>query len=135
VSAHAQETPCKPLPTPDSRRPADLSRVRTQQGRKGSEVAYSDPEFDTGSIYVKDLAAGQTAAPVVGHSMPMFADILMNFIQDRQIVDETGLTGHFEFTITVPTSDLRGDPVCGPADDRADAFRRALQPLGFKLVP
>jgi uncharacterized protein (TIGR03435 family) len=102
---------------------------------KAPKLPHSDPEFDTGNIYVKDLVGGQTAAHFVGLSMPMFADMLMNFIEDRQIVDETGLTGHFEFTMRAPTSDLHGDPLSGPADDRADVFRRALQPLGFKLVP
>jgi uncharacterized protein (TIGR03435 family) len=59
----------------------------------------------------------------------------MNFIQDRQIVDETGLNGHFEFSMTVPTSATMGGDASGPEDDRADEFRRALRPLGLRLVP
>ena len=101
---------------------------------KASRLPHSDPEFDTGSIYVKDSPDGQTAVHFIGHTMPMFANTLMNFIQDRQIVDETGMAGHFEFTLTIPATELHGDPSSGPTDDRADAFRRAMQPLGFKLV-
>ena len=64
--------------------------------------------------------------------MPMFADVLMDFIQDRQIVDETGLTGTYDFAITIPSSVLKG----GIDDnEKAAAFFGALEPLGFKLVP
>ena len=40
----------------------------------------------------------------------MFADNLMGFIQDRQIVDETGMTGHFEFTIAISAKCPTGRP-------------------------
>jgi predicted flavoprotein YhiN len=33
----------------------------------------------------------------------------MGFIQDRQIVDETGMTGHFEFTIAISAAAIAGD--------------------------
>ena len=55
----------------------------------------------------------------------------MNFIQDRQIVDETGLIGRFDFTVMVPTSSLHS----GNDIDNARAFLLGLQPLGFKLLP
>ena len=64
----------------------------------------------------------------------MFADVLMNFITDRQIVDETGLTGAFEVTLTVPASVVRGGPGFS-ADDRANAILGAVQQIGLKLVP
>jgi uncharacterized protein (TIGR03435 family) len=101
---------------------------------KAPRLPHSDPEFDTGSIYTKDSPDGQTTAHFVGISMPMFADNLMGFIQDRQIVDETGMIGHFEFTIAIPTSALHSGPAT-PEDDRADAVRLAIEPLGFRLVP
>jgi uncharacterized protein (TIGR03435 family) len=100
-------------------------------------LQHSDPEFEgTGYVYPTDdgKADGQTVAHCVGFTMPTFANLLMNFIEDRQIVDETGLAGSFEFTLTMPTSAMHGGPT-GPEDDRADAFRHAIQPLGFHLVP
>jgi uncharacterized protein (TIGR03435 family) len=100
-------------------------------------LQHSDPEFEgMGYVYPTEdgKADGQTAAHCVGFTMPIFANLLMNFIDDRQIVDETGLTGSFEFTLTIPTSAMHGSPA-GPEDDRADAFRHAIQPLGFHLVP
>jgi uncharacterized protein (TIGR03435 family) len=104
------------------------------RGEKALRLPHSDPEFDTGGIYVKDSPDGQTMAHYVGFTMPIFVDNLMGFIQDRKIVDETGMTGHFEFTIAISASVLHGGPA-GPDDDRADAVRFAIQSLGFRLVP
>ena len=99
---------------------------------KAPELSHSDPEFDGyESCYVKDLPDGRTEVHCVGMSMPLLADLLMRVIPDRQIVDETGLAGYFEFTMRALTSDLNSDQT----DEWADAYRRALQPLGFMLVP
>ena len=98
------------------------------------KLTSSDSEFNRGSIYVKNMPGGQMLLQFVGQTMPMVADTLMNFIQDRQIVDETGLPGRFDFAFTIPTSELQGGQG-GPEDERGNAFMRAMQPLGFKLVP
>ena len=99
--------------------------------RNAPPLPVADPEFRLGSIYVKGIANDQTLLRFVGHTIPMFADILMNFIKDRQVVDQTGLTGRFEFTLTYPTGVLNGSD----DEEKANAFMRALQPLGFKLTP
>ena len=92
----------------------------------------SAPEFNRGSIYVKPVSDGETLVQFASHSMPMFANVLMDFIKDRQVVDETGLTGPYDFAITIPSSVLKG----GIDDnEKATAFIGALEPLGFKLVP
>jgi uncharacterized protein (TIGR03435 family) len=99
---------------------------------KAPKLPHGGPEFDgVSSCYVKKLPEGQTELHCVGMAMPQFADALMSFITDRQIVDETGLAGYFEFTMLVTTSDLHSKE----PGDWADATMRALQPLGFKLVP
>ena len=90
----------------------------------------SDPEFWRGSIYVKDTPGGDTQVQFVGQSMAMFADTLMNFIRERQIVDETGLDGHFDFTLNVNTADLKSSS----EDVRGDAVRRAAKDAGFKMT-
>ena len=104
---------------------------------KAPTLHYSDPELEGGSCYVYATddgpPDGQTVLQCVGFTMSIFADVLMRFIEDRQIVDETGLTGHFEFILNIPTSAMHGGPP-GPEDDRADAFRHAIQPLGFHLI-
>ena len=98
----------------------------------------SDPDLESGSCYTYSTAdgkaEGQTVAQCVGFTMPTFANLLMNFIADRQIVDETGLTGSFELKLTMPTGAMHGGPT-GPDDDRPDAVRAAIQPLGFHLIP
>ena len=75
------------------------------------------------SLYVKDLPGEKMLIQVVGRTMPMFADVLMTFITDRQIVDETGLTGAFEITLTVPVSVVQLAGIS--ADDRAQLIFRS----------
>ena len=105
-------------------------------GTSPLKVTKSDLNFNgRGSIYVKEQADGQTLVQFAGHTMASFDDLLMNFIQDRQIVDETGLTGLFDITLTFPTSALQGSHGSGPEDERANAFIQALQAVGFKLLP
>jgi uncharacterized protein (TIGR03435 family) len=88
--------------------------------------------YDHGYVNVTDRKDGQTAVQFTHYTMPEFADALMNFIQDRQIVDETGLTGRFNFALMIPTNTAYGRQ--GPDDmDRATAYFGAVQPLGFKL--
>jgi uncharacterized protein (TIGR03435 family) len=88
-----------------------------------------------GSIYTKEQADGQMLVQFVYNTMPDFADILMNFIPDRQIVDETGLSGPYDFRFTIPTSAGQGNHAPGAEDDRVNAFFQAVQQLGLKLVP
>jgi uncharacterized protein (TIGR03435 family) len=89
--------------------------------------------YDHGYVNVTDNKNGQTAVQFAHYAMPEFADALMNFIQDRQIVDETGLKGRFNFALMIPTDTAYGRQ--GPDGmDRATAYFGAVQPLGFKLV-
>ena len=82
-------------------------------------------------ISPRDMEDGNTAVQFSYTTMPEFTDLLMNFIQDRQIVDETGLTGRFDFTVMVPTSSLRSDSDI----EKATAFLLGVRPLGFRLRP
>jgi len=98
------------------------------------KIKASDPTGSHMGISPRELEDGNTAVQFFYTTMPEFADLLMNFIQDRQIVDETGLTGRFDFTLKVPTSALHGGT--GPNDiDKANAFLIGLEPLGFRLEP
>jgi uncharacterized protein (TIGR03435 family) len=99
-----------------------------------AKVTADEPSgYDHGYVNVTDRKDGQTAVQFTHYTMPEFADALMNFIQDRQIVDETGLTGRFNFALMIPTNTAYGRQ--GPDDmDKATAYFGAVQPLGFKLV-
>jgi uncharacterized protein (TIGR03435 family) len=89
--------------------------------------------YDHGYVNVTDNKNGQTAVQFTHYTMPEFADALMNFVQDRQVVDETGLTGRFNFALMIPTDTAYGRQ--GPDGiERAAAYFGAVQPLGFKLV-
>jgi uncharacterized protein (TIGR03435 family) len=98
-------------------------------------LARSDPNASGhGNVYVRDGMGGDTSAQFVRMTMPEFINILMNFIQDRQIVDETGLAGQFDFTLMLPTAVFHSKQ--GSDDnDKVSAFFHAVQSLGFKLVP
>jgi uncharacterized protein (TIGR03435 family) len=97
-----------------------------------SAMTPTNPDLNTYGISLKqDPGSDTTQVRFSSESMPEFVDILMNFIEERQIVDESGLSGRFDFTMILPTSALQS-PDHG---ERSTAFLRAVQPLGFRLVP
>jgi uncharacterized protein (TIGR03435 family) len=100
-------------------------------------VGKSPPKIDVSASSVnsilvspRELENGTTAVQFSHTTMPEFTDFLMGFIQDRQIVDETGLNGRFDFTMMMPTSSLQGNDL-----DKTTAFLLGVKPLGFKLEP
>ncbi len=95
-------------------------------------IVPSDPETNnSSSVYVKSAPNEQMSIQIVGRTMPMFVDMLMDFIPDRQILDETGLKGKFEITLTLPEIVMQsGESV----EDKANAFIHAVQALGLGLV-
>ena len=95
------------------------------------KLTVSDPTVaDELRIYTKQMPDGQMRAQFSYATMREFCKTLMGFIPERQIVDETGLTGTFDFTLQMPMSRLQGD-----AEERSAAFFSAVQELGLKLVP
>jgi uncharacterized protein (TIGR03435 family) len=99
------------------------------------KLVKSDPTVNRfAHIMPKQQPDGQLLVAFVYDRMPEFADILMNFIPDRQIVDETGLVGPYDFTITVPAIVLQNGPTTDEGE-RANVFTGAVQSLGLKLVP
>lgn len=102
--------------------------------RNPPKLTRSDPdEKGPGNIYVHKEDDGEWRLQFASMTMLEFDNLLMNFIKDRQIVDETGLTGLFNFTLRLPAGALgEGSNV----DDSAAAFIHALEAqLGLKLNP
>lgn len=98
-----------------------------------SKLTRSGLSDDThGHIFTKQTADGELQAQFAYETMAEFTDILMNFIKDRQILDDTRLKGPFDFTLTEPMSAINGS---SGEEETTNEFIRALQPLGFKLVP
>ncbi|SFS02560.1 soil-associated protein, TIGR03435 family [Granulicella pectinivorans] len=81
-------------------------------------------------IFVKQIDDGQTLGQFMDFTMPDVADFLMGFLPERQILDETGLKGRVNFTMTIATASTQG-----PANDTAAEYFHAIEPLGFKLIP
>lgn len=97
-----------------------------------SALMRSNPSLNGYGISLKqDPANDTTQIRFVDENIPEFTNVLMNFIEDRQIVDETGLSGEFDFTMVLPSSVLDGTD----SSERSSAFLRAVQPLGLRLVP
>ena len=94
-------------------------------------IRVSAPSVNEDAVSPRDLGNGTTAVQFSHTTMPEFTEVLMGFIQDRQIVDETGLNGRFDFTVMIPTSSVQG----GNDNDKATAFLLGVRPLGFKLAP
>src|SRR5580704_14310012 len=95
------------------------------------KINVSAPSVNDILISPRELDDGSTAVQFSHTTMPEFTEFLMGWIQDRQIVDETGLSGRFDFTVMVPTSSVQGVN----DNDKATAFLLGVKPLGFKLVP
>jgi len=102
--------------------------------RNPPKLIRADPdEKGPGSIYVHKEDDGEWRLQFASMTMLEFDNLLMNFIKDRHIIDETGLTGLFGFTLRIPAGALgEGSNV----DDSAAAFIHALgAQLGLKLNP
>lgn len=84
-------------------------------------------------IVVTEKEDGTKALQFLYTTIPELDDTLMYFIKDRQIVDETGLTGQFNITLTIPSDVLNGS---SPDDiEGSAAIFKAVQALGLKLEP
>jgi uncharacterized protein (TIGR03435 family) len=96
-------------------------------------LAHSDPEFTRGTLMVKAQTDGQIQLRYVGHTTQSFVmEVLMNFILDRQIVDETGLHGRVDFTIYAPSTIFQEGT---DANEKATDMINALRAIGFRLTP
>ena len=102
-------------------------------GNSHPSLTASSPSGGDTGIVVTDKGDGTTAAQFVFTTIPEFDDTLMYFIKDRQIVDETGLIGRFNFTLTIASDVLKGSTL-EESERSADLFK-AVRALGFQLEP
>ncbi|CAN5477344.1 hypothetical protein BH10ACI4_BH10ACI4_17410 [soil metagenome] len=96
------------------------------------KISPSDPSVNSRlRILTKPKGDGDMLVQFVYNTMPDFSDLLMNFIRDRHIVDETAIPGVFDFAVSVPISALQSTD----ENETANAVMRAVQSIGFKLSP
>jgi uncharacterized protein (TIGR03435 family) len=93
----------------------------------------SSPNAGDAGIIVSDKGDGTTALQFVFTTIPELDDHLMYFIKERQIVDETGLIGRFNLTLTIPSDVLNGSSV--DESERSAALFKAVRAVGFQLEP
>jgi uncharacterized protein (TIGR03435 family) len=101
-------------------------------GDKAPNISVSDSCVnDHGRIFPHPAPDGEMAVQFAYTSIPEFKDILMNFIPDRQIVDETELKGRYDFTLHVPQEVLQSDD----QNVRSNGMIEAVKGFGMKLEP
>ncbi len=66
----------------------------------------------------------------VNETMAYLVSTLMGYVKDRQVVDQTGLTGRYDFSLT-----FAPDPLAAGAGTAPDIFHAVQQQLGLRLEP
>ena len=114
----------------------ELSVYALVLGRDGAKLAKSvaDPNGLPGLMF-----RGLGVLPAINASMTDFANVLQGAVMDRPVVDQTGLTGKFDFTLTWTPDDsqFRGMGIrVPPPPDNATApnlFTAIQEQLGLRL--
>jgi uncharacterized protein (TIGR03435 family) len=110
----------------------DFPVYALQVGDRAPKLKMSDSSVnDHGRIFMQPATDGEMMEQFSYESMPEFEKILMNFIPDRQIVDETKLTGRYDFTLHVPQEALQSND----QNERATAMIDAVKGIGMRLQP
>lgn len=99
-------------------------------GDGAPRMVLSNTQDGHNRIELKKLDNGTTAIRFASTTMPEFLYTLMDSITNRQIVDETGLKGNYDFTLVVQSEALQGD--ADPSDLSAALFK-AVQSIGLQL--
>jgi uncharacterized protein (TIGR03435 family) len=102
---------------------------------KGPAPKPSDPTYNLHSAFARTDGA-DLIFQFSGSTMQQFLAQIMNFFQDKQLVDETGLTGIYDITLKLPAATFQNPATNdkGPEDERGNAMVIAAQHAGFKFV-
>ena len=101
---------------------------------KGPRPAPSDPKFNLHGNIVAHPDGEDILIQASGITIQQFLAFIMNFFMDRQLVDETGLTGTYDITLRVPSSVFQGPSDKGVDDQRGTALVAATEHAGFKFI-
>lgn len=97
---------------------------------KGPRLTPSDPNLNANGGMSARRDGDDVILQFSGTTIPQFLAFVMNTFQDKQLVDETGLSGVYDITLRL--AGLAQGPVS--ADDQGNALVLAAAHAGFKLV-
>ena len=102
---------------------------------KGPHPTPSDPNFDGHNGMFGRQDGGDIVFQLSGVTMTQFLKTLMDRYRDKQIVDETGLTGSYDITLRIPATAYQASTGNGGTEDELGiAFIAAAEKAGFKFV-
>jgi uncharacterized protein (TIGR03435 family) len=114
----------------------ELSVYAIVLGKSGSKLTPSDAPPNSGpSLFFRGLGM----LPARNASMADFAGVMQSAVLDKPVIDQTGLTGKFDFTLTWTPDEFQfgGLGVRPPAPDASatapDLFTAFQEQLGLKL--
>lgn len=101
---------------------------------KGPRPVPSDPDFNVRGGMLLRQDGGEMQLHLSGVNMQEFLKDLMDRYRDRQIVDETGLTGTYDITLSLPPAALQGTGDGGAEEEVGTDYIAAAEHAGFKFV-
>ena len=105
----------------------------------GPKVRQTDtPEDDIQRLRTPDSAGGTETASGISYTHESMADFAwalsrMSRVGDRQVIDKTGLEGHYDFTLNFDRNPTRPAGMDGPPRLGPDIFSAVQEQLGLKL--
>jgi uncharacterized protein (TIGR03435 family) len=125
------------------REPKEFSIYELTVAGGGPRVMASESPFDEASNVISTLfpatSGGIDHALLPAHNVTMqqFASVLQRTILDRPVVDKTGLTGRYDFSLewTPDESQFGGQlPRGAPDSDKPGLFAAVQQQLGLRIT-
>jgi len=101
---------------------------------KGPRPIRSDPDFNIHGGMLLRQDGGEMQLHLSGVNMQEFLKDLMDRYRDKQIVDETGLTGTYDITLRLPPAALQGIGDGGAEEEVGTDYIAAAEHAGFKFV-
>ena len=101
---------------------------------KGPRPVPSNPDFNIHGGMVFRQEGGEIQLHLSGVTMQDFLKDLMDRYRDKQIVDETGLTGTYDITLRLPPAALQGIGDGGAEEEVGTDYIAAAEHAGFKFV-
>jgi uncharacterized protein (TIGR03435 family) len=101
---------------------------------KGPQPTPSDPDFTLHGGMYGHSDGGDYLLKLSGADMTFFAKILMDRYRDKQVVDQTGLTGAYDISLRLPAAAMQGIGDKGPEEETGSDYISAAEHAGFKFT-